>query len=947
MKIKQRLKRMKKSVVTFGVALLTSGVIAPTVVSAHDAYFLSVTIDPSTQQFVGIVSEDKNDVGPDNHAEVKNTHVYFGGHPEGKTYVPNSEAKANISVMKLPDTTASTEADKLTELYSNFLPKTKSSDDVLLFSFPGVHVDSVSDKLTGNKRDADGMDRQQAQWVNRNLVGGLNQAIAYVHSHSYSDTDNQRGRTINTARALANAGSRVAGVNNHASGATTTFSVGGKTYDVADGRDVPNKDPDIFKTYYVKLRLSSSSGGNGEWVYFPWAVPKGYGKDHRLYNLIKDTDYYEKAKKDARFLSWQHVALQGIYNAAVTGYEFSGADQLNPPNWIEKSIAFVFSSIIGLIESLLGLHTLPEMMLNRGHYASTTWQGVMPLGLADVADYVHLFVQFIAWLLLAGSFAKLLTMRNLSAINPKMRVELKEGALNILGAGAALLMFIPIFRSMLIINSGLVQFFGGISDKADLFGFASMTNGGYIAPILISLVMLGIVIYMNITYIMRGITIAVLYAFAPLFIVSIAYGGQMKQMFSTFIKELFGLIFMQTIHAVMISIYTLAFFNGATNGMLYTLVLSASFIPITKLIRNDIMGMKEGIGGTFGSSAVSAGAGLAISGLSMAKTNSDIKKMGTSQSDSGTNFSRKSTTGGGGGGGGSTENIQTMLDNDGKGSTPGHYAGGGAGFNARMKSADQLPKPGMKEKVGQWAESNPGKAQALKTAGSIAVKGAKIGAGAGAMLAATTLEATTGSNGVSSGVGHLIQQGNQTKRLMAMGGRGGYGGGMSDMGGSSSVPMPDHDLLNKYDVQKNNLGFVVSGGKENGDIVNIHDTESMMEGSGISSMKDNGDYLLATAQMNGDNTNTLNQMMDDFNSGDAEKVAHWQGQGIDFAKKTQDGEVMLGFNKQSLGINSFEQDHKYSKFDIKPTTNQRFFDVNKMEQRPAMGVGSDSKVAEA
>lgn len=939
MNIKQNLKKWKKRVVTLGVALIASSAIAPSVVSAHDAYFLSITVDPSSQQFVGIVSEDKNDINANNHAEIKNTGAYFGAYSGGKSYVANSASKDGISPLSLPSTTAAIDSDSLTEKFSSFVPESKHKDDVLIFSFPGVHVDSVSDTFTGDKRDANGLDRQQAQWVSKNLVGGLNQAIAYVHSHSYSDVDNPRGRTINTGRALANAGAKVAGVNNNGSGATTTFSVNGKTYDVADGRDVPDKDPDIFKTYYIKLRLSPDSGGDGKWQYFPWAVPKGYGKDHRLYNVIKDTDYFEHAKKDARFLSWQHVAMQGIYNAAVSGYEFSSADQLNPPNWIEMAIAGVLSSIIGIIESLLGLHSLPELMLNRGQYGATAWEGVMPLGLADVADYVHLFVQFIAWLLLAGSIAKLLTMRNLSAINSKMRVELKEGAMNILGAGAALLMFIPIFRSMLAINSGLVQFFGGISDKADLFGAAQMTNGGYIAPILVSLVMLGITIYMNITYIMRGITIAVLYAFAPLFIISIAYGGQMKQLFSTFIKELFGLIFMQTIHAVMISIYTLAFFNGATTGMLYTMVLSASFIPITKLIRNDIMGMKEGIGGTFGSTAVGAAGGLALSGMSMMKTNHDINKMNAGSSNSSTNFSRKATTngGGGGGGGGSTANVQTMLDNDSMGSTPSHYAGGGDSFNAQMKSPDQL-KPTAKERVGAGA----------KAVGGAALKGAKVASGASAMLAATTLEASTGSNGISQGVGHLIQQGNQTKRIMAMGGRG--GGGMADTAGNSTIPMPSHDVLKQYETQQGQLGFVVSGSKDNGDIVNIHETKSMQESAGISNMMDNGEHLLATAQFNEKNSDVLNQMMDDFGSGNAEAMAHWQGQGIDFAKKTADGEVMLGFNKQTLGVNSFEQDNQYSKFDIKPTANQRFFDVNSMKQRPAL-TSSDSdsgtKVAEA
>lgn len=937
MKLKKALKKIKRSLVALGVTILASGVFTANDVSAHNAYYLSVTIDPETNQYIGLVSEDKNDIGTKNHAEINNTGVYFGKIADGNSYVKNSDPKDSIEPFSLPpygdDAAAATEISTYATAYKTFIPSdSPGGSETLIFSFPGVHVDSATNVFRGVKRDGGGQDREQAQWVSRNLIGGLNHAIAYVHSHSYSDNDNARGRTLNTGRALANAGSRVAGVNNHVEGTATTFSVNGVTYEVVDGRDVSNKNPDIFMTYYIKLRKE----GEKEWQHFPWAVPKGYGKDHRLFATIKDSEYYEKqAKKDARFLSWQHVVMQASYNATVTGLEFSSADQLNPPNWIEQAIAFVLSSVVHLIESLLGLFSLPELMLNRGAYEQHTWQGIMPTGLADVADQIHIFVQFIAWLLIAGALALMLSKRNLSAINPKMRVELQEGLLDLLGAGAALLMFIPIFRSMVTMNAGLVQFFGGISNKVDMFGTASTTNGGYIAPILISIVMLGITIYMNITYIMRGITIAVMYVLAPIFMVSIAYGGQAKQLFSTFMKELVGLIFMQTIHAVMISLYTLAFFNGVAINMLYTLVLSASFIPITKFIRNDLLGLKEGMGGSFGSGAVAAGAGMAFAGASAMKTSSDIKKMGSAASDTSTNFGRKSTiTGGGDGGGGSRESVQTMLDNDsltsskGIGSTPDHYAGGGKTFTAQEAVQE---KRNFKEYVADGIEKS---APAREMAGKALKTGAKAAIGAGAMAAATTLETATDSRGITQGASSMINQSNNAKRIAAMGGRGGGGyGGFGD--GQNRVPMPDHKSLEQFQAQgAENSGFVVSGGKENGDIVNIHETGAMMEGAGIESMIDNDSHLLAKTTTDSHSDDVVKQMRDDFNSGDAELMAHWQAQGVDFAKETSDGKTLIGYNKETLGINDFEQDNKYTKFDIKPTTNQQFFRVDNLQKRP-------------
>lgn len=933
MKPKQRIKRLKKWFLTLGVGVLTSSVFAPTIVSAHDAYYLSVTVDPDNIQLIGMVGEDKNNNGINKHAEVNHTGVYFGEHKGGKTFVRN-DAKS-VTKFSLPYTESGHALTKVGEAYEAFLPKSDTTTDTLLFSFPGRHVSSVGNIATGNKRDADGMDRQQAQWVNRNLVGGLNQAISYVYNIAYSDMNETRGRTINIARGLANHGANAAGVNGNGKGASSTFTVNGKKFKVEDGRDVKDRDPDIPANHYIKI-----THGKENPIYFPWAVPKGYGEDQRLWLHVKGSPYEKVYKEDVRFLTWQHVALQAIYNSSVTGVEFSAADQLNPPNIVEKMIAGVLSSIQSGIESLLGLHTLPELMLNRGSYASKNWKGVMPLGLADVADYAHLFVQFISWLLLAGAFAKLLAMRNLSALNPKMRVELKEGAMDIIGAGFALLMFIPIFNSLLIMNEGLVTFFGGMSDKVDLFGKSAMTNGGYIAPILVGFVMFAIVIYMNVTYIMRGITIAALYVFAPLFIASIAYGGKFKQLFSTFAKELVGLIFMQTIHALLLGMYSLAFFNGASTGMLYTLVLSASFIPITKFIRNDLLGMKEGMGGQMAGGAITAGAGLAFAGASVMKTNSDMKKMGSGGGDKSTNFNRRGSNNGGGGGGTEQQSFQNMMDNDAKnaggegvGSTPGHYAGEGKAFQAKMKPEDAPEKTslldkakGGVDKVNEAIDSTKYGRTAVNAAGTALKAGASVGLAA----AAATAEASTGASGISQGVTRMAMNNNMAKRMS-----GGYGGGgdLGSQGGSShSIPMPDHSTLEQFEVGE--AGYVAGASKENGDIVNIHDTNALNESTGIENMMDNGSHVLAKTNVGVNDDETLQGMMDDFNSGDAEKIAHWNEQGVDFAKETADGKVLLGFNKESVGINDFEKDDKYSKFDMKPTANNQFFKYKDFAPRP-------------
>lgn len=940
MNIKSQMKRLKKCLLVFGVAGMLNGVFAPLLAHAHDAYFLSITIDADNRKFIGIVSHDKNDTQVDTHAEVSNTGAYFGAVKRGGKNMPSYKSVSGNTTGKytIPVHYASQKLETVGSAYSKLFPfdnvkqdDKKVNPNTLIFSFPGVHYNSARSMFTDKKRDGDNQDRQQAQWVNANLVGSLNQTIGIVYPIVYSSRGDQRMRMIEISQLFANAGSNVAGVNGNKSGAKQTVQIGRQKFVVSDGREVPNRTPDIPADHYIKI-----TNKNMDDLYVPWAVPKGYGKDQRLWSVIKGSNYEKEfSGQDAQFLSWQHVAMQGIYNSAVNGVEFGGADKLNPPNFVERTIAEVFNSMINAIESILGLSSIPELMLNRGSYAVSTWKGVMPKGLAEVADYVHLFVQMIAWTLLAGAFAKLLTMRNLSALNPKMRVDLKEGAVDLIGAGFALLMFIPIFRSLLTLNEGLVMFFGGMSDQADNFGSALMTNGGYIGPIIVGLVFFLLLIYLNITYMLRGITIAALYCFAPLFIVSIAYGGRFKQLFSTFAKELVGMIFIQSIHALLLGVYSLAFYNGASSGMLYTIILTASFIPITKFIKKDLLGINETMGSQIAGGAVSAGAGFAIASVGAATMGA---KMRSNSSDSSggeaTNFGHRSAgSGGGGNGGGGGGTFQNMMDNDaGAGNMPSHYTGDNA-YKAEMKPA----KPGFVETakesvrgignqakkydaIGQEVASkvynNPVTQTGLKAAGTV-MKGA-------AFAAAATSEMAMGTNGISSTATRAMISGGMYRGMKGKGGSGGDSGYGS--GGMGAVPIPNDDFLDQYAVGED--GFVVSAGKENGDILNVHNKEKLMEERGYEEMFDNGDQLMMKTSINPSENEALNKMYEVFKDGSDIEKQEWQERGVDFAMKTDDDKLLIGLNKRALGINNVQQNDKHIMFDTKPTTDTGFLNYN-------------------
>lgn len=68
---------LKKGGAILGLLLMFLTVFLPTAVSAHDAYFMSVTMDPDGMQYVGYVTLDSNGNKTSKHAEFNKTNAHF------------------------------------------------------------------------------------------------------------------------------------------------------------------------------------------------------------------------------------------------------------------------------------------------------------------------------------------------------------------------------------------------------------------------------------------------------------------------------------------------------------------------------------------------------------------------------------------------------------------------------------------------------------------------------------------------------------------------------------------------------------------------------------------------------------------------------------------------------------------------------------------------------
>lgn len=174
-----------------------------------------------------------------------------------------------------------------------------------------------------------------------------------------------------------------------------------------------------------------------------------------------------------------------------------------------------------------------------------------------------------------------------------------------------------------------------------------------------------ILIMLNVTYLIRSVTLALLIGFAPFFISMFGAGGAAKKVSATWLKELISNIFMQTFNAAMLLVFTNIGAYGSLS-LIERFALLISFIPLTKFFKAGLMNLGSGsdaIGektsGAFTNLASSMAAGLLASKLD-GKTEKDgktVSRDGKSQEGSKHSFGQASNAGSGtGGGSASTKN---------------------------------------------------------------------------------------------------------------------------------------------------------------------------------------------------------------------------------------------------------------------------------------------------
>ena len=619
------MEKTKQIILTF-LFVIFFLVLSSNKVYANDAYFLAVTIDDASNCYRG---EIINETGGD-HREVN---------VAGFSKYFTNEHKMDSS-KKLPNTPS----DDTTDMTTYYGVDATGTNSHMYFTFPPIH--SVGFLL--ERVDASDKDLALAQRVVDYPLAGLNDAISFI--------------ITNTGWKKNESKESIRDIGMHLGNYDTSFTVNGKTVTakyphhnetISQAKDISNIG--ITKDDWMQLTVD---GNTRNTQFFVYQCNKGYyyadattAKSDPLYYMSSSrySRYTEKLanSNEPKKMTWRMLVLQGNFNYD-NGTSYSSITNISAPSEFESLLTSLMNAIVNQIRTFLGLYSLDELMTNNGQRDSLYNLGMFPNTWTDSAILVHIICQMIAWALIGFSIVKMLWKKQLSTMNVSEKISLQEGIKNLILCGMLLGSFTLVFNFLARLNYRLVDLFTASTTSVNMStaAGASSSFGG----VLVSLLVLGLTIYFNFYYIVRAVQLAILYGIAPLCIYTLSLGGKVAGTFTTFMKELLGNLFTQSIHALCIAFFSNVFISGNTRAF-EQIVIMYSFIPIGNFIRKKVFGLEDGVAGQ--ATQLAQGAVSSI-GAGIAGKASD--KLNGSKSGGG-------KSGGSGGSGNSDSSLNQAIDN--------------------------------------------------------------------------------------------------------------------------------------------------------------------------------------------------------------------------------------------------------------------------------------------
>jgi hypothetical protein len=516
-------KKTKKIISLFFVFVFVFmfSILTPELSYAHDAAFLLVTIDEGTNLFQGDVILDR--VGKGRKAESKHAEAQLG-HFTG--FIDGSATIGDPS-----------------------FNEENNGKEGLVFSFPSEDID---------KNNVTSADIDRAYYVADTIVPALNDALLLVNGwENYNTTSELKTNAEKLAKHQ---------------------SIGEWSISEISHDKIKAINPKFKTDKDIKYLAITSSKTNEQHI-FPYAIRKGYKGANAT--MAGDRTY----TNDVEWITWRMLVAEA-FHAYEKGLTASNQYELIEPSTFELEVETVIEKGLNNLRSFLGLYSDSDLVFNNGVRGTKMYYyGVMPTRWMRVVNKFYLIFMILALCLLALGLISMVIDKSFKTIgsNPVIRVGVMEQIKRLIIAGLLISVSYPLISALLSLNGKIVGIFNSVAiSRNNLFGvgFTQSNLGG---SILLALLGFFLPLYLNAVYIIRALSIAVLMAGSPMFIATLAFEGSASNVFSSWGKNLIENIFLQSYHAIILSILTTL--QVGSRGF-ENIIISLSIIPLTKLFKS-------------------------------------------------------------------------------------------------------------------------------------------------------------------------------------------------------------------------------------------------------------------------------------------------------------------------------------------------------------------------
>lgn len=456
----------------------------------------------------------------------------------------------------------------------------------LVLSFPGA-VGAIG---WGTSDDSKSIDTNRASLIRNSLIYDLNEAFRFVYGTDWKPSGGTPEDKIESYGSAMSA--FLACVPN---GSMTDPGGNAVTFSTASAGEVGTMPDEVtLPEDYVKITK------NGKAEVFQYRMVKGYvdvRNSNQVLGLSKLPD-----NEDAKYVHWGTLAVEAFHN-------YKASDELkvtsstvydSKPSAIEKAIAGALGGFCDWLANALGLWSFDELIFNAGTRGSAGYiGGVFPASWEQVIWSFFFVSEIAALVILLYAIIYNVGKKVMSTIDPVARASAIE-QIKYLFIVAIILGILPYAITVLINMSAEMTgvFHDALGSKTATERFRGLAqNSGGLGSILTYLLYLGALVYFNVFYVFRALSVSLLIIVSPVFVAMMALNENKRYLTITWFKEFCSTLFIQPLQAIMLSFILLVPPSGRH---IESIIMAYVMIPLTNMLRQVFFGGAGGMGDIVG-----------------------------------------------------------------------------------------------------------------------------------------------------------------------------------------------------------------------------------------------------------------------------------------------------------------------------------------------------------